>query len=52
MVDIRLISELPSLDVVADGMEPKNFVTPGTIITKGTGHLRFNIQRVTTVSEP
>nr|CAG4648058.1 EOG090X09DD [Moina brachiata]SVE93120.1 EOG090X09DD [Moina brachiata] len=40
MVDIRLISELPSWDVVADGMEPKNFVTPGSIITKGTGHLR------------
>lgn len=41
MVDIRLASELPSLDMVADSVEPKNFVTPGTIITKETGFMRF-----------
>lgn len=47
MVDIRLASELPSIDLVTDGTDAKNFVTPGTIITKETGFMRFDLSCVT-----
>nr|CAG4636330.1 EOG090X09DD [Eubosmina coregoni]SVE69916.1 EOG090X09DD [Eubosmina coregoni] len=39
MVDIRLQSEVPRDDTV-DVVEPKNLVTPGSIITKGTDFMR------------
>lgn len=41
MVDIRLASEIPQFDIVADSAEPKNLVTPGSLITKETGFMRF-----------
>lgn len=40
MVDIRLAYELPLYDIVADSAEPKNLVTPGSLITKETGFMR------------
>ena len=39
MVDIRLQSEVPSDDAV-EIVEPKNLVTPGSIITRGTDFMR------------
>lgn len=41
MVDIRLASEIPQFDIVADYVEPKNLVTPGSLITEETGFMRF-----------
>lgn len=41
MVDIRLASEVPIIDVVTESSEPKNFVTPGTVITEETGFMRL-----------
>lgn len=40
MVDIRLASEVPLFDIVADSTEPKHLVTPGSLITKETGFMR------------
>jgi len=39
MVDIRLQSEVPTDDTV-EIVEPKNLVTPGSIITRGTDFMR------------
>ena len=40
-VDIRLTCEVLSLDEPSDDVEPKNLVTPGSIITRETGFMRF-----------
>jgi len=39
-VDIRLTCEVLSLDEPSDDVEPKNLVTPGSIITRETGFMR------------
>nr|CAG4641852.1 EOG090X09DD [Eurycercus lamellatus] len=40
MVDIRLASEILPLEFQIDTVEPKNLVTPGSIITRETGFMR------------
>ena len=41
MVDIRLASEIKALEIESDSVEPKNLVTPGSLITKETGFMRY-----------
>lgn len=41
MVDIRLASEIKSLEIATDSVEPSNLVTPGSVITRETGFMRY-----------
>lgn len=41
MVDIRLASEIKSLQIATDSVEPSNLVTPGSVITRETGFMRY-----------